>query len=199
MILWLATTNTHKVTEFKTLMTDFPIELHTIEELPSYFAPPETGKTFQDNARIKAKSLHAVKPDQWVMAEDSGITADGLNGTPGVHSARYAGDTATDIENNQKLLQMLKIRSPMNRRAAYRATIVLISPEKEEFQFEGEFKGQITDGLRGSSGFGYDPIFVPDGENKTVAELGDAYKNRMSHRSKATKKLLAFLKERGLV
>jgi len=199
MDLWVATTNSHKLTEFKMLLAGTPITLHTPDELPAYFAPPETGKTFQENARIKAKSLHAIKPECWVMAEDSGLSVDGLNGAPGIYSARYAGDKATDIENNQKLLHMLKIRSPSNRAAAYKASIVLLSPSKEDFHFEGEFKGQITEGLRGSSGFGYDPIFVPLGESKTVAELGDAWKNKVSHRSQATKKLLAFLKERALI
>ncbi len=197
--LWVATTNTHKIKEFEMLMADTGIKLHTPDELPAYFAPQETGKTFFENARIKAKSLFAVKNDQWVMAEDSGICADGLNGSPGVYSARYAGDSATDVENNQKIMHMLKVRSPTNRKAAYRASVVLISPSKEEFHFEAEFKGSITEGLKGTSGFGYDPIFIPESETKTVAELGDAYKNRVSHRAQATRKLIAFFKERELI
>jgi XTP/dITP diphosphohydrolase len=199
MHLWIATTNSHKIKEFKNLIASQQITLHTPDELPTYFAPPETGKTFYENARIKARSLHAVKPDQWVMAEDSGISCDGLNGTPGIHSARYAGDKASDSENTQKLLHMLKIRSPTNRKATYTASIVLYSPDKEEFKFEAEFKGTITENLRGTAGFGYDPIFIPEGETKTVGELGDDFKTKHSHRAQVARKLFAFLKERGLV
>ncbi len=199
MDLWIATTNSHKLSEFKNLVGSLPITIRTPDELPTYFAPPETGKTFYENARIKARSLHAMKSDQWVMAEDSGISAEGLNGSPGIFSARYAGEKASDAENNQKMLHMLKIRSPANRKATYHACIVLLSPEKEEFKFEADFKGSITESLKGTAGFGYDPIFIPEGQTKTVGELGDEFKRKHSHRALATRQLFDFLRERSLI
>jgi XTP/dITP diphosphohydrolase len=186
MDLWVASGNSHKLTEFKMLLNrQTNLALHSQKEIGAFSAPPETGKTFLDNARIKARSLYAVKPDQWIMAEDSGLVCEGLNGSPGVYSARYAGEKATDVENNLKVLQMMKIRSPFNRAASFVSVIVVLSPTKEEFIFEGQLKGKVSDVMKGTDGFGYDSIFIPDGETKTMAELGMAFKNKVSHRAKA--------------
>ncbi|MEQ1878909.1 MAG: RdgB/HAM1 family non-canonical purine NTP pyrophosphatase [Bdellovibrionia bacterium] len=186
MDLWLATGNGHKMTEFKMLMNRVNVNFHSQSEIPAFTAPPETGKTFTDNARIKVKALHSVKSDQWVMAEDSGLVCNGLNGSPGIYSARYAGDKATDVENNLKVLQMMKIRSSENRAAHFVSVVIVRSPTGEEFVFEGELKGRISDAMRGTEGFGYDSIFIPEGEEKkTLAELGQAHKNKVSHRAKA--------------
>jgi len=190
MELWIATGNDHKMAEFRMLLQSTGLTLKSQKELLAYFSPPETGKTFLDNAKIKAKSLFAVKPDQWVMAEDSGICADGLSGQPGIYSARYAGDNATDVENTAKLLQMLRIRSPTKREASFISCIVIRNPKGEEFSFEGKLSGKITEAARGTTGFGYDPVFIPEGETKTLAELGDAFKNRISHRAKAVQAAL---------
>lgn len=176
------------------LLASANLTLRSQKELPTYFSPPETGKTFLENAKIKAKSLSAVKPDQWVMAEDSGICAEGLNNQPGIYSARYAGETATDVENTAKLLQMLRIRSPMKREASFFSCIVVRNPSGEEFCFEGKLSGKITEAARGNTGFGYDPVFIPEGETKTLAELGDAFKNRISHRAKALQAALHLFK-----
>lgn len=191
MDLWVATGNSHKMTEFKMLLNRSTLNLRSQKELPAFSAPPETGKTFTDNARIKAKALHAVRPDTWVMAEDSGLVCEGLNGSPGVYSARYAGEKATDVENNAKVLQMMKIRSASNRAAKFVSVIVVRSPEGEEFVFEGELKGRVAEAQKGADGFGYDSVFIPEGEEKkTLAELGMAYKNRVSHRARAVQAMV---------
>ncbi len=192
--LWIATTNKGKLSEFRLLAEKLApqITICGIDDLPVYSQPPETGKTFLENAQIKARSLRAMKPTDYVMAEDSGLEVEGLNQLPGVHSARYAGEKARDIENNAKILKMLQIRSPLNRTARFFCQIVLFTPasEKKELHFDGELRGEIAKDLRGTSGFGYDPLFVPSGESKTLAELGLAYKNLNSHRSIAFRKVL---------
>ena len=187
MDLWIATGNEHKITEFKTLLRHHTFKIRSQKELPTFFQPPENGKTFLENATIKAKALKAVLGEAWVLAEDSGIVCDGLNGQPGIFSARYAGENASDTENYLKILQMMKIRSPNNRAAHYNCTVVVLSPQNELSSFEGILKGQIAAKAQGITGFGYDPLFVPEGETKTLAELGVSFKHQVSHRSKALK------------
>jgi XTP/dITP diphosphohydrolase len=188
--LWVATTNQGKLNEFRNLMGQ-KVELHSLQELPHYAPPPETGQTFIDNARIKARSMKAVKPGQWVVADDSGLEVEGLGGLPGVHSARYAGDKARDGENTAKVLKMLQIRSPGNRQAQFRCVLVAYDPQGQEHVFEGTVKGTIATTVRGQSGFGYDPVFIPEGFDKTFSELGPATKNQISHRANAIRELLA--------
>lgn len=192
--LWIATTNKGKLNEFRALLSE-TAELHSVSELGFYSAPPETGKTFEDNARIKAKSLSAVKPGVWVVADDSGLEVEGLGGMPGVFSARYAGDKASDAENNAKLLKMLQIRSPGMRSAQFRCVLIAYDPQGKEWKFEGLLKGQIAPAARGQSGFGYDPIFVPEGQAQTLAELGAAVKNQISHRALAIRQLLQMMRD----
>jgi non-canonical purine NTP pyrophosphatase (RdgB/HAM1 family) len=193
MELWIGTGNDHKLSEFKTLLHKLNLSIKSQKELPTFFSPPETGKTFADNARIKARALAAVQSDSWVMAEDSGLVVEGLAGSPGVYSARYAGEMATDVENNLKVLQMMRIRSPVNRQASFVSVIIVRSPEKEEFVFEGSLKGKISETMKGTDGFGYDSIFIPEGETKTIGELGQAHKNRISHRARAIDAMIVAL------
>lgn len=190
--LWVATTNQGKLNEFRNLL-DGVAELHALSELKAYAAPPETGATFEDNARIKARTLKAMKPGTWVVADDSGLEVEGLGGLPGVHSARYAGPKASDGENNAKLLKMIAIRSPANRAAQFRCTLVAYDPEGREHVVHGIVKGQIATTARGKGGFGYDPVFIPEGHDKTFSELGGAVKNQISHRGRAIRELLALL------
>lgn len=195
MELWLATGNKGKAQEFKRLLKDLPIELKTQDELPVYSSPEETGKTFLENARIKAKALKSVVAENaWVVADDSGLCVDGLGGLPGIYSARYAGEKATYAENNAKLLKMMQIRGVRDRKAHFECTLVLINPDRQEFDFSGQLHGTIAQKAQGTNGFGYDPVFVPDGETKTFAELTDAQKNSISHRFLATQKLVEHLK-----
>lgn len=190
--LWIATTNQGKLNEFRNLLMNV-VKIHSPSELKSYFSPKETGTTFVENARIKAKSLKAMV-DGWVVADDSGLIVEGLGGMPGIHSARYAGDKASDGENVAKLLKMMQIRTPGNRAAKFVCALVVISPTGEEHVIETEFTGKISQKSQGTTGFGYDPVFVPDGFEKTLSELGLAVKNQHSHRAKAIqalKKLVA--------
>jgi len=187
--LWVSTTNQGKLNEFRNLL-GAAVDIHSVSELKFYAAPPETGQSFEDNARIKAKTLKALKPGVWVVADDSGLEAAGLNGLPGIHSARYAGDKASDGENIAKLLKMIQIRSAGNRAAQMVCVLVAYDPSGKEHVIHGVVKGQISTTARGKAGFGYDPVFVPEGQDKTYAELGPAVKNQGSHRSQAIRELL---------
>jgi XTP/dITP diphosphohydrolase len=156
--------------------------------------PPETGDTFLANARGKAEfGRSAGDPDAWVAGEDSGIEVDGLGGAPGVYSARYAGEGATDAQNVEKLLRELGPAEADARRARYRATIVALAPDGAETVAEGVLEGRVATAPAGEGGFGYDPVFVPAGESRTVAELGDAWKAAHSHRARAARALAARL------
>jgi XTP/dITP diphosphohydrolase len=190
--LWLSTTNQGKLNEFRNIMSG-KVELHSVSELSFYSAPPETGATFAENARIKAKTLRALKPGVWVVADDSGLEVDGLNGLPGIHSARYAGDKASDAENAAKVLKMLQIRSPGNRKARFRCVLVAYDPTGAEHVLEGTVEGTIATSARGKGGFGYDPVFIPEGHDQTFSELGGAVKNQISHRAKAIRELTALI------
>lgn len=190
--LWISTTNQGKLNEFRNILGQ-SLEIHSVGELPNYFAPPETGATFTDNARIKAKTLKALKPGTWVVADDSGLEVEGLAGMPGVHSARYAGPKASDGENVAKLLKMVQIRSNTNRKAQFRCVLVAYDPQGQEHVIEGKVAGQISTTARGKGGFGYDPVFIPEGKDQTFSELGIAVKNQISHRAKAIRELMALI------
>lgn len=191
--LWVATSNKGKLNEFRNLLSEKDYSIHSNAELPTYSDPIEDGDSFIANARIKANSMAAIKPGTWVVGEDSGLEVDGLNKNPGIFSARYAGDNASAAENNAKVLKMLKMRSPKMREARFCCAMVAKDPQGNEFVFEGTVEGQISTNARGKEGFGYDVIFVPNGEEKTFAELGLAFKNKISHRAQAIKKLTEVL------
>jgi XTP/dITP diphosphohydrolase len=176
----LCSRNAHKARELERLLPGW-----AIEPLDADDYPPETGETYYENARQKAVfGRTRVEPGTWVIAEDSGIEAAALGGRPGVHSARYAPEGAPAIA---KLLGELD--GAEDRRARYVSELVAIAPDGKEFRGTGVFSGRIADAPRGSGGFGYDPVFVPDGEERTVAELGDGYKAEHSHRAQAARAL----------
>ena len=184
MELWIASGNKGKINEFKMLLNDMPLEFHSQNELKSFSQPPENGNSFLENATIKAKSLKAVKNSNcWVVAEDSGIEVEGLGGLPGIHSARYAGPHASDQENVAKLLKMVSIRCSDNRKARFYCSLISINPSGELKEYIGILNGSISLKAQGQAGFGYDVCFIPEGESKTLAELGLAFKNKVSHRS----------------
>jgi XTP/dITP diphosphohydrolase len=187
MEFWLATGNRGKLIEFKTLLPK--LEIHTQSELPVFNPPPENGKTFEENARTKARALRAVKTGVWVAGEDSGLVVEGLGGMPGIYSARYAGDKASDSENVAKLLKMMSLRSATNRKAKFCCWLVVYSPEGQEYVVQGEMSGTIARVASGTEGFGYDPIFIPEGETQSLAVLGTTRKNQISHRAQAIRKL----------
>jgi XTP/dITP diphosphohydrolase len=195
MQIWIATGNKGKLEEYKLTLGKIPeIQIFSQADLPYFTAKPETGSTFLENALIKAKSVKALKPDCYVLGEDSGLEVEGLNNLPGVHSARYAGPHARDSENVAKLLKMVQIRSASNRKAQFKCVTVVLTPQNEEWVFEGSLMGQISLKATGLMGFGYDPIFIPDNETKTLAELGPAYKLKHSHRAVALAQFLEKLK-----
>ena len=169
------------------------VDVHAQGEISYFSPPPEDGDSFEANARKKAKSLNAVKSDCWVFGEDSGLECEGLGNLPGIHSARYAGPKAADSENNAKLLKMLDLRAYDKRAAQFRCVIVAYSPDGKEYVLEGSMKGEIAKKATGNAGFGYDPVFIPEGETKTLAELGAGFKNKISHRAQALRKLCEVL------
>ena len=175
----LASANPHKLRELEAVAPGWKLE------------PParpleveETGESYRDNARTKALAARAAAPaDTWVLGDDSGLEVDGLGGRPGVRSARYAapGEDAVD-----KLLRELAGAAGDARRARYVCELVLLPPGGGELAARGTLEGRIAEERRGSEGFGYDPVFVPEGETRTVAELGNEWKRTSSHRARAT-------------
>jgi XTP/dITP diphosphohydrolase len=153
--------------------------------------PEETGTTFYENAAAKARFAQSVEPGRWAIGEDSGLEVDWLGGVPGIRSARYAGEDATDEENVAKLLEALAGVEDADRGARYVSELVVLAPDGAEHRGTGTLEGAIATEPRGTEGFGYDPVFVPIGETRTVAELGDEWKRAHSHRAAATRALPA--------
>jgi XTP/dITP diphosphohydrolase len=187
----MASRNQHKVRELASVLAP-----HTIEPLPEWVElPPEDGETFTDNALIKARAAAAATGTS-VLADDSGIVVPALAGAPGVRSARYAGPSATDEENLDKLLQDMAGQD--DRRAEYVCVLALVEPDGSERVFEGRCEGRLVSSPRGSGGFGYDPAFVPDdldGSDRTMAEITPSEKHAISHRGRAARSLAAALAE----
>jgi XTP/dITP diphosphohydrolase len=179
-----ASGNRHKLRELRALFPDWEIE-----PLEDGAMPEETGSTFYENALVKARhGRGAGAPELWVIGEDSGLEVEGLGGRPGIRSARYAGPEASDEENVARLLDELAGAEGAARRARYVSELVLLTPETE-LRGTGTLEGRIAREPRGSEGFGYDPVFVPEGEEQTVAELGDEWKRKHSHRARAARAL----------
>ncbi|MBU1137994.1 MAG: XTP/dITP diphosphatase [Proteobacteria bacterium] len=181
-ILVLATTNKNKIKEFQELVKDFPIEIRSVGDFGPIPECIEDGETFDDNAYKKA--LHTAKilglPS---IADDSGLEVEALNGAPGVYSARYAGESATDEENCKKLLQ--EMAGKENRKAAFKCVLSIAVPSGPALTYEGSCEGVILEEKRGESGFGYDPLFFYEPFNKTFAECNMKEKNEVSHQGKA--------------
>ncbi len=181
----LATRNEHKIREILRICDDWPVEWVTDAELPNV---EETGRTYLDNARLKARAA-AAATGEVALADDSGIEVDALGGGPGPRSARYAGEGATDLANLEALLRALAGVPRGGRTARYRAVAVLASPDGGELDAEATCEGMIGTKPRGSGGFGYDPIFEPLGWDRTMAELEPVEKDRISHRGRALRTL----------
>ena len=187
--LVVATNNAHKLEEIAAILGD-EMELLSLKDINCHADIPETADTLEGNARQKALYIYE-NYGMDCFADDTGLEVDALNGAPGVFSARYAGDGHDSEANMQKLLKELKGNE--NRKAQFRTAICLII-EGKEYLFEGIVKGKIIEEKRGGAGFGYDPIFVPEGHDQTFAELGNDIKNTISHRARAVEKLCKFLK-----
>lgn len=185
----LASNNSHKIVELQQLLGyDFVIK--TMKDIGCEDDIEEYGTTFEQNSRIKADYIYQ-KYGVNVIADDSGLEVKALNNSPGVYSARYAGEPTNHQANMEKLL--LELSGIANRRAKFRTVVTLILDGEHQI-FEGEVSGKILTELRGNAGFGYDPLFVPDGFEKTFAEMTSDQKNELSHRAKAIKSLLKYLK-----
>lgn len=194
MEIILATSNNHKIRELKELLKPLQhLELLSLRQFPDYEPPEETGVTFRENAVLKAE--HAAKHfNRWALADDSGIIVPILQGRPGVYSARYAGPQATDKENYDKLLsEMAPFTSREDRTAHYECCLALAGPDGFLKCVEGICEGFIVEEPRGRNGFGYDPVFIKNGYEKTFAELDGSVKIRISHRHKAFERLRTFL------
>lgn len=191
--LVIASTNVHKVREFRNMLKTFErFDVLSLCDFPNYVPPEETGKTFEENASLKAE--HAAKTlGRWVIADDSGLVVPALNGAPGVYSARYAGGDATDIENRKKLLEEMQHLMDDDRQAFFECAIALASPQGIKKCVRGTCEGLLLTKDRGGGGFGYDSLFVKHGYSKTFAEIGESVKNRISHRRKALDKILPSL------
>lgn len=183
-----ATNNAHKLEEVTAILGD-KIELLSMKDIHCHADIPETADTLEGNALLKARYIFE-NYNMDCFADDTGLEVEALNGAPGVYSARYAGPGHDSEANMDKLLH--EMENKKNRKARFRTVIALILNGKE-YLFEGIVNGTIINEKRGESGFGYDPIFVPDTYSQTFAEMGNDIKNQISHRAEAVKKLTAFL------
>ncbi len=190
--LLIATKNAGKIKELKELLVNLPIQIRCSDAFPSITEPEETRASFAENAVLKAK-YYALQTKLWALADDSGLEVKALNGAPGVFSARYAGENATAEEKIEKILQ--ELNNIRDRRARFVCTMA-IADEMGEIKFvaDGVCDGTIALTASGANGFGYDPIFIPDGFSQTFGKLSDQIKRKISHRARATDKIIQHLR-----
>lgn len=191
--LIIASSNVHKIREFREMFREIPgFDILSLCDFPSYQPPEEEGKTFEENAI--AKALHAATTlNQWVLADDSGLIVPALGGNPGIHSARYAGNDASDLDNRKKLLEEMKHLMDEDRYGYYECCLALASPQGLKKSACGSCEGTLLAKEKGGGGFGYDSLFVKHGYSKSFAELEESVKNRISHRRKAFDKFASSL------
>ncbi|MFQ5444884.1 MAG: RdgB/HAM1 family non-canonical purine NTP pyrophosphatase [Waddliaceae bacterium] len=193
MDLVLATHNLHKIREIREMLKEIKhLDVLSLSSFPDYKLPEETGETFLENATLKAE--HAAQAlNKWVLADDSGLIVPVLDGQPGVVSKRYAKEDASDADNRKKLLKEMEGRNDLERSAYFECCLALASPEGIKKTVSGSVEGTITRHEKGRNGFGYDSVFRKNDYEKTLAELDEQTKNRISHRRKAFDKLLPVL------
>ncbi|MGI9002733.1 MAG: RdgB/HAM1 family non-canonical purine NTP pyrophosphatase [Pseudonocardia sp.] len=194
MKLLLATRNPGKLAELRRLLDGGPVEVIGLADVPAFPDAPETGATFAENALAKARDA-AAAAGLPAVADDSGLAVEALNGMPGVLSARWSGRHGDDTANLELLLGQLADVPDERRRAAFVCAAALVVPGGPETVVHGEWSGRIAHAPRGSGGFGYDPVFVPDGQDRTSAELSPREKDAASHRGRAMRALLPHLRE----
>jgi XTP/dITP diphosphohydrolase len=193
MELVLATTNLHKIREFRDMLKSYKhLDVLSLLNFPTYTPPPEKAQSFKENAILKAQDAAKVL-QKIVLADDSGLVVPSLGGEPGVISKRYAGEEATDAENRQKLLKALEEKMEPERSAYFECCLAIATPQGLLKSVNGTCEGMIIKEERGRNGFGYDPLFVKNDYDKTFAELNEETKNRISHRRKALEKLITVL------
>lgn len=193
-----ASRNKHKIEELEAITKKYGMSIISRDDagLPKNEID-EDGETFEENSYKKAYEIMKVS-GEITIADDSGLAVDYLHGEPGVYSARYAGESCSDKKNNEKLLNMLEGVPYSDRRAKFVSVITMVWPDGDYIMARGECSGHIIDQPVGSNGFGYDPLFVPDGFQRTFAQLTADEKNNISHRAKALEKLEELLKEKGI-
>ena len=191
-----ASSNAHKIKEIQTIMSKFGMEVVSRKDagIPD-FEIEEDGETFEENSYKKAYEIMKTC-GEITVADDSGLMVDYLGGAPGVYSARFAGKECDDSKNNEKLLKLLNGLSGEDRKAKFVSVITLVYPGGETLVARGECPGRIIEAPTGENGFGYDPIFVPDGYDKSFGQLSEEEKNEISHRAKALEVLERLLEER---
>ncbi|MDN5344566.1 MAG: XTP/dITP diphosphohydrolase [Clostridia bacterium] len=192
----IATHNPGKAREFQELLQGLNLVIRTLQDFPACQLPPETGSTFAENATLKARTV-AEFTGLPALGDDSGLEVDFLNGAPGVYSARFAGEPANDRRNNTKLLHLLEAVPWGQRTARFRCALVLALPGGPQYLAEGTVEGWIAFEPRGEHGFGYDPLFYLPDLGRTMAELGEEGKNRLSHRARAVQNLWPVLSRLG--
>ncbi len=188
--LIIATRNAHKTAEIRA-MVDGRFAVVDATEFPDFPEIAETGTTFLENARLKALGISRCITG-WVLSDDSGLEVDALDGAPGVWSSSFGGEEGNHTRNNEKLIA--EMAGKEDRTARFRCTMVLARDGQEVAQFSGTVEGRLVGALHGSGGFGYDPLFIPDGHDQTFAELGETIKNSLSHRARALHQVVEFLK-----
>ena len=194
--LIIATQNAHKAAEIAAILPA-DCSILTLADFPDLLAPEETGRTFAENAAQKALAL-SQHVDDWVLADDSGLCVDALGGSPGILSARYAGQHGDDVANNRKLLAELSVLPALAPFAArFVCAMCLAKGGSVQAEFLGVLEGHITLHPRGAHGFGYDPLFIPNGHTSTLAELPAESKNAISHRAKALAQLNDWWRKQG--
>ncbi|MFW2479661.1 MAG: RdgB/HAM1 family non-canonical purine NTP pyrophosphatase [Lentimonas sp.] len=194
--LIIASGNAHKVEEFEQLLDGINFKVSSAKVCGGMPNVNENGGTFVANAQIKAEALRALAPKEaWVLADDSGLEVDALDGAPGVYSARYAGPEASDADNVAKLLEALGDLPKAQRTARFRCVLCVIDESGLITHYDGSCEGHIAKAPAGDNGFGYDPIFIPEGYDKSFAQLGDVVKGQSSHRAKAAGWLKSTLAE----
>ena len=195
-VIVMASHNQHKIKEIEAITKKFGMPVISRDEAG---VPPveiiEDGETFEENSFKKANEIMKLC-GRITLADDSGLEVDYLDGAPGVHSARFAGEDGNDAKNNEKLLKLLDGAAPEARTARFVSVITMVYPDGTVLTARGECPGRILEAPAGENGFGYDPLFVPDGCDVTFAQLGAEEKNRISHRAKALEKLEDLLQER---
>lgn len=192
--LIIASNNRNKIKEIKEILKDYKFNILSQSESGINIDVEEDGQTFMENAYKKAYEIYKLKEDSMVIADDSGLAVEVLNGAPGIYSARFAGEHGNDIKNNEKLLQMLNGVPFEKRKAKFICAIVFIIDDNNIIKVQGEVEGYISEKESGKGGFGYDPLFYIPQYNMTFGEISSEEKNIISHRAVALKKLLQEIK-----
>ncbi|NLT72224.1 MAG: RdgB/HAM1 family non-canonical purine NTP pyrophosphatase [Verrucomicrobiaceae bacterium] len=193
--LLIATHNAHKTSEMRAILGSHFDRITDLSESPGTTPPVEDGATFAANSTIKALAASRAYPEVFILADDSGLEVDALGGAPGIYSSRYSGEDATDASNRDKLLRELARpeHAGAPRTARFRCVVTLAKGGEVIAQFDGTVEGWIARAMTGEGGFGYDPLFIPEGHNQSFGELSESQKNTISHRSRALQQFQEWL------